>query len=689
MPNTTNSSRRRGLFGLAKPEQFTIQPPRSIAPSSAAALRRLSDGKRPRGVRSDWIEDAFAYFETVPEVGYAIGQTAEMVAECAPLRPVIVDDNFKATPTDDPRALRSARSLRGPQGGQRELMRRGGLLMKIAGEMWVYGAEQDGANYWEFLSPLELRVPENPNDAVARNRSGRHGWERIRDAYYARVWISDARFSERAASSLSRCLDTCRELMMLSHMLEAIITTRLPMGILAVPDGMSWQGPLERRDETATPEAGGDFADMAVEEEPDFVDMLQEHLAAPREDLRSAATLVPVVITGNAEDIQAIRVIELAKELDWYSQTLREEIVTRLARGLDVPPEMISGKSGMSHWGAYEVTHDFVSRHVVPLGERIAEALTAVHQALLELEEGMSPEEAARHELRFDPSPILRRADEAGTAMRLWEADLISDDAVLWKQGLDPGEVKATDEERQRRLLVRLLLQSRPQLTPTGLAKLGLDPEDVTYGPAPTGVGGRGPGLGQPQDVGIPVVDSTSGAEEPVKQARSFADSLLVERLLTRCDADRQRALEKAGARVLSKIGRSDENRDLRDITNRVPRKEILEALDRDVLRRRLRLRVEDLLSGAWDDTRVETQRSIRAWLIERAGLPDGQADQTALWAAEQLTSRLHDLTVANLHRQLPVGGHGHQTPEALVVAVIDETLARVGSLQRGSDVLV
>lgn len=701
--------------------KFQMAAPRGPSPLSPASLHRVSEYPTPKGVKQGWTHDAFAFYETIDEVGYVVDLTANTIGKCGLrlVREVLVDaetgdeianpvtvadqadTRYETWDATDRRAQRVDRGLQGPRGGKKQLLIDAGRLLTICGETYLLGtpvpddsqstkqSKADVAAWWEFLSPLELMIPDgglvsgSAPQGFLRTETG-HGKEEIdRDAFVARCWRRDARWSGRSSSALRRVLRTCRHMLMLDQMLESIIRTRMPMGILLVPSSLAWQSPLDRQDETVT---GGlddptSYGHDAVEpEEEELVAVLIQHLSAPVEDLASPASLVPLVLTGDPDQLDKVRLVELGKQLDTYMSSLRGELVGRMARGLDIPPEILTGKGDSNHWGAYEVAQDFVTRHVIPAGELIADFLTYAYlQPMLQIAEQMDPDEASAYSYEFDPSALLARADEAASAMRLWETgpDLVSDRAVVAKAGLDPDLVMPDEDEVLRRRLWTIFIANPALVTEEGLTLLGIDPKyiDVTaLAPSAPPPFGPPPVVGQ---VGPPPVDTTSGTDEPVKddtqpgQGNAAASvDRLIDRLCVRCDADLANALRTAGSRLVNRTKNSSCPNALRGRFTGVAKERILGEVTPEEIRL-LGCGLDFLLEDAWVDLRVHAAMWIRDHLLA-SGVERFDADSRSVHAATKLCSAMDDLIRANGGRMPPVGDHGHRTPKEVPQAALD-----------------
>jgi hypothetical protein len=454
-----------------------IPPHQAIASVSSASLRRARDWAVPNRKGNEWQRDAYAYNEMIGEVGFLHNLTANLVSTCE-LRVVEQEwtpEGYSMSESTDARSARVMAAFTGPQGGQKELKRRAALHLQIAGESYLLGTPltnpvgMPGGFAWEFLSTEEVRVTgEGGRQTIRRNAFGAGdrdaGYVDV-DAFIARLWRPDPRYSQRADSPMKRVLPICRELVVLSEVVDSVAKSRLSSGLLFVPEEMSF-GPINENE-------GLDNTDDVDE----FTETLVQHMSAPVEDRTSAAGLVPLVVRGAAEFGDKIRLVDLARDLDQSYAKLREELLKRLSHGLDAPPEIMTGKQGLNHWSSYNVDADLITKHVNPCGEMIAEFLTVAYLRPMLIEyEAVNPAEAQRFRLVFDSRMLTARSDEGPAATGAWDRLALSDDAYLRSNGFD-SEDYPDDDERRRRLLEKVVLAD-----PTNFAPLLLPEIDPALG---------------------------------------------------------------------------------------------------------------------------------------------------------------------------------------------------------------
>jgi hypothetical protein len=660
-----------------------MRSPAASAHATTAALTKIGEIKSLYGSVEAWQRDAFGYYEIIGEVGYIIGVTANTVAACD-IRPIEVSNEVAPggwKVTSDERVLRVWDALEAPRGGKQELYRKAANHLQIAGESYLVGSDlmdefgREAGIAWEFLSPEEIRV-EGGGRTVKRNYGG-YGGQQIEELdpkknYIARLWRSDPRFANRPDCALKHVLPICREVVVLTQLVDAIAKSRLSAGILFVPDEMSF-GPY---DETE------DDSDDTDDVDP-FTEELIDHLTAPVEDRTSAASLVPLILRGAADFADKVKLIDVARDLNVLYMDLRQEAIGRLATGMDIPPEIMTGKGGLNHWTGYNIDADFISKHVAPLGDMLADFLTTAYLRPMLVEfEGMTEDEASEYRLYFDASPITSRTDTGPNARAAFDRHELSRLAYLRENGFDESDAP-TEEERQERDL-RMLMESEPiifgpqimgmlypelagvidicevECAPTGGDSLMPDAGQDTENPSnlPARKKNTGPST-------RPVIDNETGQDEPSPRgpAGPRADETIIDRLATGADAALERALERAGSRILSKM--SGQHISMKDRFRSTSKDQIISGLSEAEMSQ-LGLSMTDLFVGAWENLGVRSKGWLRQHFIER-GCDSLVADEKAAMVVNALIPLLEIRATSAMQHPVVLGNNGLRIPTEMI----------------------
>jgi hypothetical protein len=205
---------------------------------------------------------------------------------------------------------------------------------------------------------------------------------------------------------------------------------------------------------------------------------------------------VPLVSTVKGDLISKITHMEFGRDLDQMIQPLRDACVLRLAVGMDLPPEKLTGSGDINHWGQWSITEDFAKQYIAPKLELVAAALTTYYLAPALRARRRNPKPFA---IYFDLNRLLPNQITVDNAEKAYTAGLLRERTYMEVLGFSVSDI-ADNDERARMLLTDMLKRGNPQtlaevaaaiaalypgisiqpLTPTG----GLGPPVPAYEPA-------------------------------------------------------------------------------------------------------------------------------------------------------------------------------------------------------------
>lgn len=672
---------------------------------SSTALRTIGDEDRTQRRRRRntaqqdrvWQEKCYEAPLSVAELGYLLQLQANVTALCEfPVRRWNEDvGRWEANDRDaeevefDERPEAVMEALVGPNGGRGEVIRKAAYHLFCAGEGIMVGTPIDSGTgiMWEFLSVME--VYPDADGRLVRRRSGMTS-EDIeyldKDTYVARCLLSSPIYSELADCEVRRVLPIVAEIKSLTQMVDATIKSRIPANILFIPAGMTLHGVGDTDDAESLASDGERGALYDIDS---LVDEIYEHVNQSQMDPLSAARLVPLVLVGDGEQGGFIRVIELSRELDGWAQELRTEALTRLARGLDAPPELMSGRANTNHWTSAIIDQDFLVKHIQPIGQLLADFLTVNYlRPMLQTFEDMSEEEAFEWKVVFDPSPVTARADEAKTARDL--RDLLSDEAILSANGFDKADEVSQEQRTERRVweLIRLqptlfapLLLQLPGFEDWDLDQVleaiaAAATAEAAVGVNETIVNEEGeledplPGTKAAEtNANEDLVDAESGTETPDRPEGLAA---LTEALLAEVDLAVDGALTKAGSRLVSHLqGAKDDS--LRARAKSARKQTLASTLSRSDLNE-LGTTPGKLLRGSFDE--LAATAGLLAFMHMSNLIDDELAAQEAAdRIAAQLSAAVEGYVHDHFHDNFKPGPNGHRVPTSLVLSILEDAL--------------
>ena len=380
---------------------------------------------------------------------------------------------------------------------------------------------------------------------------------------------------------------------------------------------------------------------------------------------------------------------------------------------------MHNGKTFFTGNTGFNVDSDLVTKHILPIGQLIAEFIASSYlRPMLEEFEGMTPEEACRYTVEFDAQAIVARHNEAQVADRLFTLGCIGKKALLRASGFSESD-QPTEEEQAQMFLLNGIRNAPIQyrwaipyvdifdhlgINPAVASGL-LDPEVIDndgyidtikllHGPDglekitdPTRPEDNPDGeAGEPYDPNkrpseaeeVDEVRESGGSRNsrpPATQAPQTPTStkrayefeanreVLVEKLLTAADAAYVQAMTKAASRYVSraKIRRQQGDYDKLRFMSTIGPNELEEA----------ELTSDELLEDAW----VELKDRGRPWVRELFSGHPHEADY-ANTVVLQLEANMHAFALANFHNEPRMRDRDMYVPVELITDALDAPYA-------------
>jgi hypothetical protein len=570
---------------------------------TAAAHRiDLEELKRQPFRRQEWQARTWAAFDEVGEVKYALSFLGNAVGKLRLFAAERAEPDAEPEPSENVAAKQALARLHSEAGGHTEILREAAINLSAPGECFLVRTElPDGSESFDIRSTDELVLTGNKYELKEPGQMSPTVLPE--DSFVLRIWVRHPRWSSQPDSSLRGVLNIVDELLLLDRAARAILRSRIAgAGILKVPTSLSF-GPLDpsRTDDEAS--------------DP-FIEDLMLAMTTPIRDEGSASAVVPMVIRGATEDLAGLEHMALDRPLDtalgdWYERTIR-----RLAQGLNVPPEVILGVAGISHWGAWQIEESTFKAHIEPLAVLILEALTVGYFRPVLRDMGVADVE--RFVIWYDPSNLVGRPNTEQDAKDAHAAFVISDEALRRELNYPESDAPLPDEIARR---CQIASCSKP--TPTGAVP--------TIERQP------------------PVQAVTAAAFRDLGARLAEIDRALFERLLVAASAALKRVLERAGNRTRSKV-RGD--RAIAASLEGVSADAVIAQLG-PVLLAANGLEAEILIEGAFEDleplfrkwvaaAQIQALRAVGGGLVDDVALVTTRAanlDGAWRWLADAFTS--------------------------------------------------
>jgi hypothetical protein len=392
----------------------------------------------------------------------------------------------------------------------------GGMLrditenFEVAGECYLCGSEQDGQEVWDIRSISEVHVDSDGQLILKENGSGGNNnqGEPI-NGFVSRLWWPHPRRKAYADSPFKSILDIAEELLILSRDIRAAGRSRLANnGILLLPDSL-----------TVIRAAMEDDANDAGDGDEFFQELVATAMAALQDEGSAAATL-PIIARGPAEALQYVRQLVISRQ-DPSNKDKRQELITRMATGIDLPAEVLTGKADLNHWTSWQVSDDTFRHHIEPIVMVETDALTLGYYRPELKARAIDEEWLNRIVLWYDPTNLVTHPDRSQDAMNAHDRMALSDESLRDYMGFEESDAPEVEE-----ILLRLATKSRMDPVIAAQILKALDPTlDITGVGAAPQVQMIGPGPGAPaQPEEAPPEEGTGPAALP---ASSIGHALL------------------------------------------------------------------------------------------------------------------------------------------------------------------
>lgn len=472
---------------------------------------------------------------------------------------------------------------------------------------------------WEIRSQSEVQTSED-GKIIIRDMPGQTAGSALwssrdsssyvmqPDDFFARMWWPDPEFRRLADSPIRSAESILEELIILGKDVRASGVSRLANnGILLMPDSLSVV--------SNTPDEGVD------PEDDEFVTELMEAAAEAIRDPGSAAAAIPIVARGPADALDKVKFLTMPRpEAD--NSNKRTEALRRLATSIDLPSEILTGIGDMNHWSAWAVDDSTFRHHIEPLVQGDVDAWTAAYYRRYLLAADVPPEAVARMVVWYDPTELLTKPDRSADAKVAFDSHALSAEALRKHLGFPEEDAPTDEELVTRLLFQsrtldpaiakELIVLLDPRLkgaleTPAPIPVVGpiAAPPDGTPAETPTNPNGPSPAetgpppeteaaadmrrrveelhreratAGHPAEMRARISEIRAAQSQEINLLQAMLasarttpdwayelsrrlaerDQQLRESLRVACEAAVKRTLERAGAKVITKVRQTD-----------------------------------------------------------------------------------------------------------------------------------
>lgn len=623
------------LFGRArgrKPRVLSAAGTR-IDLTNRESVRRLATSRTAQ----TWQADAWQYRDMIGELRFAGLFKARAVSRVRYFPAAIIPDQDEPVPFDaddvnlPPDLMTAAQEemARLPlDAGYRFI----GVMdenLTIAGECWLHGYQDEaGEEQWEVLSISEVILGQDGQVSIRRAGEG-VTTAVTEEEELLRLWVPHPRWGNLADSPMRALQDVCEGIILAGQEERAVSRSRVASnGLFKIPRGLTLL--LAGREETVSSDDDGFMAELTAV------------LTAPIANEGHPGSVAPAGIVGEIEDLKAFEHMRIDREASADIVAKVEQKLARLGRGLDIPPEIITGMGDANHWSAWQIDSSTYRYHIDPSVRTIADALTEAFLRPALQARGFTLAEVRRVTVWRDAGVLTENPNRGQDAKDAFDRGAIGFAALADALGFSPADAPDDDElvkmialkvgvdTGTSALLLRAALgtaavpEPAPAAPPRVIESTRADrvtdpgdtppdnPRDAVPAP-PAGVTAAGQRLVSALIAAVEPPDDVE-MHPDLSRALMDIDRTLIDRVQVAAEEALARGLEKAGARVRSKT--------LKDPTLKasladVPVERMAAHIGADACMR-LGLRESELLAGIFD--RLETHWN--AWV--NAGIAEG-----------------------------------------------------------------
>lgn len=414
--------------------------------------------------RQQWQSLAWRYRDSIPELRFATGFRANALSRIRMFPALIIDDDDEPIPlslvhdSDHKKAAQvdlppdlcdAAQALldRLPLDDGFTFIGSWSENNDVAGECWLHGRTDPdtGDEVWRIRSVDEVWPGQDGRSCQIEDDDlpGQRRYVDWDSEELYRLWVPHPRRGILADSPCQAALDVFEDIVLTGREIRAAARSRIAAnGLLMFPNTMTLaRNTNEEQDGVAV---GSD----------EFMGELTAAMLAPITNEGDAGGVVPIVLTGDAEDIKAVTHLQLARETSPSLAAKLEESLRRMGRGMDLPPEILAGLGDSNHWSAWQIDASTFRYHLEPGVRRMVDSLTVAYLRYNLIEDGWDPKDVKRIRIWYDAGMLVENTNRRQDAIDAYNLGAIGPDSLLSALGFNDGD-KPSDEELLRMLLFK------------------------------------------------------------------------------------------------------------------------------------------------------------------------------------------------------------------------------------------
>lgn len=475
--------------------------PRSIIASAARIDVALARWPMYRFTDEAWQREAWQFYQSNGELSYTasyIGAALSLVRFY--MRHVDENGVMQAEVDDDPEVAAIASTMLGGPAKRGNVLRAYGIGMTVAGDTYLIGraARPGYGDAWTIVACQYVRM----HGGFVQVDFGRGVWETLdpRRDIIVRIWQQSAERPLLADAPTRSLLLSFSQLQKLRMFMNSELNSRIANSVLyPLPQELEFPGDA---DNNIPPGA------------PGVAQMIYEALASNIEGQGTAAAVGPILFEAPIAVIAQMMKdpISFNVPLSDHAMDYRRELIQDVARGMNVPSDVVEGMRNANHWQSWWATEEFTTKTVAPLCGLFSDAMNEgyIYGQLKRL--GKDP---SRFTLWYDLAPLHNSADKFTDTLNLFREGAVSLETLLKSANYTLADAPE-EKEFQLRQMWEVIKRDPTQLQSEGLRDwLGLQiknyvPALEVTGPPPPPTPDRVP---EPRAVGTKPAEPNPGAD--------------------------------------------------------------------------------------------------------------------------------------------------------------------------------
>jgi len=430
---------------VENPAPALIPKPMSMI---ASAVRMTLSEEAWRGYRftdESWQRIAWEFYDTNEQLHNAVDYVGNA---CSLVRIYVANVDENGVRQDevegDEQIAALAHTLFGGPASKAEVLRSLGESLTVAGECYLIGMSARPAygDQWMVLAPSEVRK-QGKLVSINIGHAVRETLNPSRDII-VRVHTPHPRRPLLADSPVRALLDTLHRMREIQLYKRSQFNSRIANAVvLPVPESLAV---VKGDDETASVD--------------DIYQQLFEVMTSNLEGKGTAAQIAPILWPmplAELEAMKGITPIMFESVLSNALSDMESKEMEKLAIGINVPIEIQLGSREMNHWGVWFAGEEFIVKSVMPLMNRIVDAITKAYLGPALKALGKNPD---RYTYWYDVAPLASSANQAVDTLNLYEKKVVSAETV--RRAFNYRESDAPSEEELAKRFVQEVILRDP-----------------------------------------------------------------------------------------------------------------------------------------------------------------------------------------------------------------------------------